>query len=124
MKKGNKNDEATEKGGGSMNYKKELAWQLIEHFSFAPGDEPPTFSGFRQKAGLSLADFRRFAARRDFAAAIEEAKERYRETLAAGALMKRYDPTFVRHLLFEGEKEEKTGTQAPLPFSVEIRVVE
>lgn len=107
-----------------MTYKKDLAWQLIEHFSFAPGDEPPTFSGFRKKVGLSLADFRRFAARRDFAAAIEEAKERYRETLTAGALMKRYDPTFARHLLFEGEKGEKESAPSPVPFSVEIRVVE
>ncbi len=107
-----------------MTYKKELAWQLIEHFSFSPGDEPPTFSGFRQKVGLSLADFRRFGKRRDFAAAIEEAEERYRETLAAGALMKRYDPTFVRHLLFAGEKEEKESVPSPAPFSVEIRVVE
>ncbi len=106
-----------------MTYKKELAWQLIEHFSFAPGEEPPTFSGFRQKVGLSLSDFRRFAARRDFSAAIEEAKERYRDTLAAGALMKRYDPTFVRHLLFEEEKDGQASVAAA-PFSVEIRVVE
>ena len=73
--------------------------------------------------GLSLSDFRRFAARRDFSAAIEEAKERYRDTLAAGALMKRYDPTFVRHLLFEEEKDGQASVAAA-PFSVEIRVVE
>ncbi len=107
-----------------MTYKKELAWQLIEHFSFAPGDEPPTFSGFRQKAGLTLADFRRFSKRRDFSAAIEEAEERYRDTLRAGALMKRYDPTFVRHLLFEEEKGEREKKAADGAFSVEIRVVE
>ncbi len=107
-----------------MTYTKELAWQLIEHFSFAPGDEPPTFSGFRQKVGLSLADFRRFSKRRDFSAAIEEAEARYRDTLRAGALMKRYDPTFVRHLLFEEERNEGERKAESNAFSVEIRVVE
>lgn len=105
-----------------MEYSHGLCERLIAHFTFAPGDIPPGFSGFREKEGLSLAEFRSFLGNEEFRAAAEEAEERYLDTLTAGALLKKYDATFVRHLL-EAAAKRREGSAAP-PLTVEIRVVE
>ena len=65
-----------------MEYSHGLCERLIAHFTFAPGDIPPGFSGFREKEGLSLAEFRSFLGNEEFRAAAEEAEERLREILA------------------------------------------
>ena len=99
--------------------------RLIAHFTFEPGEIPPDLSGFRSREGISLAEFLSLAEREEVKLALREARERYLDTLTAGALLKKYDAVFVRHLL-EAERErnrEEDGDGEP-PLTVEIRVVE
>ncbi len=104
-----------------MDDTQELARRLVAHFTFEAGDVPPGFSGFRAKEGLSLAEFRGLLQHPTFAAAVEEARARYLDTLTAGALLKKYDTAFVRHLREEAALAEDEGERPP--FAVEIRVV-
>lgn len=105
-----------------MDYSPALCGRLIAHFTFEPGEVPPGFSGFRAREGMTLSEFRAFSAREDFAAAIEEAKARYLDTLTAGALLKKYDVGFVKHLL--DAAAEENGDPNGESLTVEIRVVE
>ncbi len=100
----------------------ELCSRLISYFTFEPGEVPPGFSGFRAREGLSLTEFRELLKREDFKAAREEAKERYLDTLVAGALLKQYDAGFVKHLLSLAEAERSGAEEGS--FTVEVRVVE
>ena len=106
-----------------MKYRKELAEEVVRYFSFQPGEIPPTMSGFRARAGISLDEFARFSRRRDFAAALREAYARYCDTLKVGALLKRYDGAAVRQMLLPEESflPAEVGVAG---FSVEVRVVE
>ena len=104
-----------------MDYSPALCGRLIAHFTFEPGEVPPGFSGFRAREGMTLSEFRSFSEREDFAAAIEEAKARYLDTLTAGALLKKYDVSFVKHLL---DAAEEQGDPSEASLTVEIRVVE
>ena len=104
-----------------MKYRKELAKRLVEHFCFLPGEEPPTIDGFRDREGIGREDFEEFCKIPEFAAACEEARRRYLDTLTAGALLKKYDPAFVKHLL-DLEVRREVGTRQG-KFEVEIHVV-
>ena len=99
-----------------------LCSRLISYFTFEPGEVPPGFSGFRAREGLSLSEFRALCGKEDFRAAVEEAKERYLDTLVAGALLKQYDAGFVKHLLSLAEAEREEPGEGRL--TVEVRVVE
>ena len=105
-----------------MEYSPALCGRLIAHFTFEPGEVPPGFSGFRAREGITLGEFRSFLEHEEFAAAAEEAKARYLDTLTAGALLKKYDVGFVKHLLDSAAEESRE--EAPTPLTVEIRVVE
>ena len=105
-----------------MRYRKELCKKLVEHFCFKPGEEPPVMDTFRDREGISCEDFEAFCQIPEFAAAVEEARRRYLDTLTAGALLKKYDPAFVKHLLELDVKREVGQRQGK--FDVEIRVVE
>ncbi len=102
-----------------MEYRSDLPARLLAHFSFSEEDPLPTFSEFRRREGMRLCEFRAFLAEPEFAAAAEEARERVADALRAGALCKRYDPSFVKYLLSEAPIEA-----AAERFAVEIRVVE
>ena len=104
-----------------MDREAHLARRLISHFTFEAGEIPPTMSGFRAAEGISLPEWRALAASDVLRAAEEEAMARYLDTLTVGALLKKYDTGFVKHLLdMHGE-----GTPAvPEGLTVEIRVVE
>ena len=105
-----------------MEYTPKLCERLINHFTFQPGEVPPGYSDFRDREGMTLAEFHSFCQREDFRAAVEEAEARYLDTLTAGALLKKYDTSFVKHLLvLAAAKKEEAGGHA---FTVEIRVVE
>ena len=98
-----------------------LAGRLISYFTFEAGEVPPTMSGFRAVEGVSLAEWRALMTSDAMRAAEEEAMARYLDTLTVGALLKKYDTSFVKHLL------EEHGQGAPAPtegLTVEIRVVE
>ena len=99
-----------------------LARRLITYFTFEAGEIPPTLSGFRAREGLSLGEYRALCHEADFRAAVDEAEARYLDTLTVGALLKKYDTGFVKHLLdaHRGEGD----AQPPEAMTVEIRVVE
>ena len=97
--------------------------RLLAHFTFEPGDIPPDLSGFRAREGLSLAEFLALSEREEVKLALREAHERYLDTLTAGALLKKYDTTFVRHLLDAERERDREDGGAP-SLLVEIRVVE
>ena len=100
----------------------EMARRLIDHFRFLPGEEPPTLDGFRERMGMSVSEFEELCRAPVFAAAQKEARRRYLDTLTAGALLKKYDSSFVKHLL---ELEaRRAGEGSAGKFEVEIRVVE
>ena len=105
-----------------MKRKSELARKLITHFTFEPGEIPPTLSGFREQMGLSLAEFSALGKDADFADALKDAQARYLDTLTVGALLKKYDASFVKYLLDTAADGEDGGT--PEAFAVEVRVVE
>lgn len=100
-----------------------LAGRLIAHFTFEAGEIPPTLSDFRRRTGLSLADFDTLMESAEFAAAARDARARYLDTLTVGALLKKYDASFVKYLL-DGDAEERGGGGAAEGLSVEVRVVE
>ncbi len=100
----------------------ELCSRLVSYFTFEPGEVPPGFSGWRAREGITLGEFRELCGREEFRAAVEEAKERYLDTLTAGALLKQYDAGFVKHLLALAEAESREA--AGEDFTVEVRVVE
>ena len=105
-----------------MNSTSELAKRLIAHFTFEPGEIPPTLSDFRQRAGLSLAEFSTLGEDAGFAEALKDARARYLDTLTVGALLKKYDASFVKYLLDTAAEGEDGGTHGE--FAVEVRVVE
>ena len=105
-----------------MEQANELARRLIAHFTFEPGEIPPTLSDFRRRAGLSLAEFSALGENAGFAEALKDARARYLDTLTVGALLKKYDASFVKYLLDTAADGEDGG--APEGFAVEVRVVE
>ncbi len=101
-----------------MRYRKQFSGALRRYFSASHAEDVlpealPSFSGFRRALGISLCDFERFLTHKDFAAAVAEAREARRDLLKLGALEKRFDPSFVKYLLDEGESDGDA-------FSVEI----
>lgn len=103
---------------------KELARRLLAHFTFEPGGIPPTFSEFRQQAGLSYSEFSALCEDEDFAEAMRDARARYLDTLTVGALLKKYDASFVKYLLDAAVDGESKEGKAPENVTVEVRVVE
>jgi hypothetical protein len=101
---------------------RELAKRLVAHFRFLPGEEPPTVDDFCAREGIGFGDFEELCREPEFMTAMKEARRRYLDTLTAGALLKKYDPSFVKHLLELEARREVEGSQGK--FEVEIRVVE
>lgn len=100
-----------------------LARRLVQHFTFEAGEPPPTLSGFRAALGISLGEYEALCKEEVFSAACREAEARYLDTLTVGALLKKYDTGFVKHLL-EARSGESEGEALPEAMAIEIRVVE
>ena len=100
-----------------------LAGRLIAHFTFEAGEIPPTLSEFRRRTGLSLSEFDGLMQNAEFAAAARDARARYLDTLTVGALLKKYDASFVKYLL-DADGESDGGEPTANDFAVEVRVVE
>lgn len=96
--------------------------RLVRFFTFEPGEIPPRIDRFCDREGIGREELTALCAQGTLRAAAEEARRRYLDTLTAGALLKKYDPTFVKHLL-ELEMKRDTGMRQE-KFEVEIRVVE
>ena len=106
-----------------MDRSEELAGKLIAHFTFEAGDIPPTLSEFRRRMGISLAEYAALLRDARFSEAARDARARYLDTLTVGALLKKYDASFVKYLLDSaGEEDGEDGK--PEPLSVEVRVIE
>ncbi len=99
-----------------------MAERLVSFFTFAPGEVPPQIDRFCDEEGIGHEEFLSLCEAPDMRAAAEEARRRYLDTLTAGALLKKYDASFVKHLL-DLEVRREVG-QRQGKFEVEIRVVE
>ncbi|MBQ2718537.1 MAG: hypothetical protein IJF73_00545 [Clostridia bacterium] len=100
----------------------ELAKRIVRFFTFEVGEVPPQVARFCDAEGLSADEFSRLLAVEEFRVAYEEGRRRYFDTLTSGALLKKYDPTFVKHLLeTEGRRAAEGRAEG---FTVEIRVLE
>ena len=77
----------------------------------------PSFEKFARLKGIPLATLVEFRKHQKFDRAYRECSEIRRDYLIDHALDKRFDPTFVRHLITE-ETEEPTVTQTSLIIEV------
>ncbi len=96
--------------------------RLVEFFTFEPGEAPPQIARFCDEEGIGHEELLSLCEEPSMRAAAEEARRRYLDTLTAGALLKKYDPSFVKHLLDLEVRREVGMRQGK--FEVEIRVVE
>ena len=99
-----------------------LGERLVRFFTFAPGEVPPQIDRFCDEEGIGREELAALCEEPPLRAAAEEARRRYLDTLTAGALLKKYDPSFVKHLLDLEVRREVGMRQGK--FEVEIRVVE
>ena len=99
----------------------ELAARLVAFYTFEAGEVPPQIDRFYDAEGITAAEFSALLEVEEFRCAYDEARRRYFDTLTAGALIKKYDPSFVKHLLDIELRREVAGRQGR--FDVEIRVV-
>ena len=109
-----------------MEYKKIYAKKLLDFFSYGEGKGLPSFAKFAVSIGALSSDLNIWREKHeDFSLAYDECVTRLCDMLADGALIKRFDPSFVKFLLsskygFSEEKAEESNT----PFEVKITVLE
>ena len=99
-----------------------LAKRLVRFFTFEPGEVPPQIDRFFDEEGIGRQEFLALLEEPGMRAAADEARRRYLATLTTGALLKKYDASFVKHLL-ESELA-RDGGERQESFLVEIRVLE
>ena len=114
------------KGEAVRNFKKakyeaSLADDMTSFFeSYDQSFGAPSFEKFARAKGITLADLNGFRRHRQFDKAYRECGEIRRDYLIDNALTKRFDPTFVRHLLSLEFEEPEAEASA----SFVLRVVE
>lgn len=114
------------KGEAVRNFKKAkyaatLADDMTSFFeSYDQSFGAPSFEKFARAKGITLADLNGFRRHRQFERAYRECGEIRRDYLIDNALTKRFDPTFVRHLLSLEFEEHEAEASA----SFVLRVVE
>lgn len=108
-----------------MQYKEEYAKKMLDFFAYGEGKGLPSFEKFAFSVGALRSDIERWRKESSlFSKCYDECVCRLCDMLTDGALIKRYDPSFVKFLLssrygFEEEKEEEAK-----PFEVRITVLE
>ena len=91
-------------------YTPTLAEDMISFFeSYDQSFGAPSFEKFARARGITLSELQRFRRYKKFDAAYRECGEIRRDYLVDNALARRFDPTFVRHLLSEEREAEGEG---------------
>ena len=91
-------------------YKRDMPHRLYVFFSqYQDERSAPSFLKFARSIGVTLGDIERYRVHGEFERAYQECIEIRRDYLTDRALCKKFDPTFVKYLLSEGEENEKDG---------------
>lgn len=91
---------------GKSKYKNTLADEMTAFFEgYDESFGAPSFEKFARMKGLTLSHIDSFRSHKKFDRAYIECSEIRRDYLIDRALCKRFDPTFVRHLI-ESESQE------------------
>ena len=114
---------SVEKGDTVRNYEREkytssLADEMTAFFDSYEDRGAPSFEKFARLKKIPLATLVEFRKHQKFDRAYRECSEIRRDYLIDRALDKRFDPTFVRHLLTEEAEEEPAFTQTTLTLEV------
>lgn len=109
-----------------MQYQEEYAKKMLDFFAYGEGKGLPSFEKFAFSIGALRADLEKWRKESPaFSSCYDECVFRLCDMLTDGALIKRYDPSFVKFLLSSrygfSESEEKEETK---PFEVKITVLE
>ena len=109
-----------------MEYNKEYCKKMLNFFTYGDGKALPSFPKFAFSIGAHTADLERWRQENgEFAMAYEECVARLCDMLKDGALVKRFDSSFVKFLLSSkygfSESEEEAGDDTP--FEVKITVM-
>ena len=113
----------TEKGVTVRNYKRvkytsSLADEMTAFFEGYEERGAPSFEKFARLKKIPLASLVEFRKNQKFDMAYRECSEIRRDYLIDRALDKRFDPTFVRHLLTDEAEAEPGFTQTTLMLEV------
>ena len=109
-----------------MNYNKEYAKRMLDFFSYEDGKALPSFPKFAFSIGARSSDLEKWKQEnKDFAMAYDECVIRLCDMLTDGALVKRFDSSFVKFLLSSkyGFSESKENSSDDAPFEVKITVL-
>ena len=109
-----------------MNYNKEYAKKMLDFFSYGDGKALPSFPKFAFSIGACSSDLEKWKQENeDFAMAYDECVTRLCDMLTDGALVKRFDSSFVKFLLSSkyGFSDGKENSADDTPFEVKISVL-
>ena len=99
-------------------YSSSLADEMTDFFDSYEDRGAPSFEKFARLKGIPLATLLEFRSHTKFDKAYRECSEIRRDYLIDRALDKRFDPTFVRHLLTDEAEGEPSFTQTSLTLEV------
>ena len=106
---------------GRAKYDRALANEMIAFFEgFSESFGAPSFEKFARVKGISLSALKEFRRYKRFDMAYRECSEIRRDYLIDNALTKRFDPTFVRHLLSDESEDGNCDTAT----NFTLRVIE
>ena len=106
---------------GKVKYQKSLADRMLSFFEeYDEGFGAPSFAKFARAIGITVSRLEEYRKYERFDMAYRECNEIRRDYLIDMALSKRFDPTFVRHLITEeGQDKEKNSLD-----SLTIKVID
>lgn len=106
---------------GKAKYKSSLADEMTAFFEgYEEAFGAPSFEKFARLKGMTVNRLESFRSHEKFNRAYLECSEIRRDYLIDKALCKRFDPTFVRHLI----SDEQVKEQADTVTSFTLRVIE
>ncbi len=110
-----------------MKYREDYAEKMLSFFSYGEGKGLPSFAKFAFSIGARSADLDEWRKEnKEFDNAYNECLARLCDMLTDGALIKRYDPSFVKFLLSSkyGFSEDADEGKENAPFEVKIEVID
>ena len=110
-----------------MKYNKEYCKKMLDFFTYGDGKALPSFPKFAFSIGAHTADLESWRQENaEFAAAYNECVARLCDMLTDGALVKRFDSSFVKFLLSSkyGFSESEDEARDDTPFEVKITVMD
>ena len=102
-----------------IKYTPTLADEMTAFFEgYSERTGAPSFEKFARAKGITLSRLQDFRKHKRFDAAYRECGEIRRDYLIDNALIKRFDPTFVRHLITDEAEAEASDSTAAFTLRV------